>query len=219
MSRIGLTRSTAPASSPCACDVKAEAARLVAAFRRVEPRFDPTAANAALLNSALAWVWRRDSLNQLGLDYRKGLLLHGPLGVGKSLTLMALRKYMVDVYDRVPAMRGDYRLKAWLATASELANAYAADGQPALMPYAAADVNLVVDELGREPRPAKYYGTEMNVLQFLLQLRYDHRHTSVTHATTNMELSQLAARYGDFVADRAIEMFNFVEVSGTSKRK
>ena len=33
----------------------------------------------------------------------------------------------------------------------------------------------------------------MNVLQFLLQLRYDHRRSSITHVTTNMKLEDVKA--------------------------
>ena len=154
----------------------------------------------------------------LGLDYDKGFFLYGPLGRGKSMTLLAMRQYMNSVAARHEHMRGDYRLKAWWKTASELANIYAAEGQPALIQYTDRDVNLVIDEFGREPNPASNYGTKMNVLQFVLQLRYDHRRTSVTHITTNMSLEDIEPRYGDYVADRCKEMFNFIEFEGDSLR-
>ena len=184
----------------------------------MEPKFDVEKAARRVLNSIFAWIWKRDDLNALGLDYEKGLFLYGPLGRGKSMTLQAMRQYMNSVANRYDFMREDYRLKAWWKTASELANIYAADGQPALIQYADPYVNLVIDEFGREPNPASYYGTKMNVLQFVLQLRYDHRRTSVTHITTNMTLDDLEPRYGDYVADRCKEMFNFIEFEGDSLR-
>lgn len=190
-----------------------------AAFLKVEPRFDISKADKTLLNSIFAWVWRNDAMNRLELDYDKGLLLYGNLGLGKSMTLLALRQYMNGVKARHESKRDDYRLCAWMKSASELANIYAAEGQPALIQYASADVNLVIDEFGREPCPAKYFGTEMNVLQFLLQLRYDHRRTSVTHITTNLQLEDIADVYGAYVADRCKEMFNFIEFKGDSLRK
>lgn len=188
------------------------------AFVKVEPRFDPAKADRDILNSIFAWVWRCDRMNALGLDYGKGLLLHGPLGRGKSMTLLALRQYMNGVKDRHEVRRNDYRMGAWMKSASEIANIFAAEGQPALLPYFAGDVNLVVDELGREPNPANNFGTKMNVLQFLFQMRYDHRRTSVTHATTNLGLEDIATYYGDYVADRFLEMFNFIEFKGSSFR-
>ena len=189
------------------------------AFFAVEPRFDPAKADKKILNSIFAWVWKRDSMNTLNLDYGKGLFLYGSLGLGKSMTMLALRKYMNGVTSRYEEKRKDYRMSAWMKSAAELANIYAVDGQPTLIQYADPDINLVIDEFGREPCPAKYYGTEMNVLQFLLQLRYDHRRTSVTHVTTNMNLEDISSRYGDYVADRCLEMFNFIEVTGRSYRR
>ena len=182
--------------------MKTEAAYLKAAFMKVEPKFDIEKTDKAILNSLLAWVWRKEWLNILQLDFSKGFCL-----------------YMNGVVQRHDSKKGDYRLCAWMKSASELANTYAADGQPALIQYAGADVNLVIDEFGREPCPTKYFGTEMNVLQFLLQLRYDHRKTSVTHITTNMQLEDIADRYGAYVADRCLEMFNFIEFKGESYRQ
>lgn len=106
----------------------------------------------------------------------------------------------------------------WLKAASELANIFSVDGQPALIQYTSDDINLIIDELGREPRPAKYFGTELNVIQFVLQLRYDHRRDSVTHITTNLKPEDIAQYYGAYIADRCWEMFNFIEFQGASLR-
>ena len=185
---------------------------------KIEPAFDPAKADRDVLNSIFAWIWKCNKMNTLGLDYNKGFFLYGPLGLGKSMTLLAMRQYMNSVWARHEHMRDDYRIKSWWKTASELANIYAADGQPSLIKYTNQDVNLVIDEFGREPNPASNYGTKMNVLQFVLQLRYDHRRTSVTHITTNMSLEDIEPKYGDYVADRCKEMFNFIEFSGRSLR-
>ena len=187
-----------------------------AAFYKTEIHFDPSKASRAILNTLFAWVWRYDPCNILHVDYDKGFFFYGDLGRGKTMTMQALREYMNSVTRRHEL--NDYRLKAWWKTASELANIYAAEGQPALIQYAADDVNIVIDEFGREPVPASNYGTKMNVLQFLLQLRYDHRRTSVTHITTNMTPDNIEPLYGDYVADRCKEMFNFIEFKGESLR-
>lgn len=195
-----------------------EAQRLVAAYRIVEPRFALEKADQRLLNTLLAWVWRDERYNHLEVDFNKGFFFYGPLGVGKSLTMRAMQKYMNDVCQRFPSKRDDWRMKAWLKSAGELANNYAVEGQPGIIRYGSEEFNLIIDELGREPCPAKYFGTEMNVLQFVLQLRYDHRQSRVTHATTNMELGDVAKLYGAFIADRFLEMFNFIPFEGESMR-
>lgn len=168
-----------------------------------------------LVNSVFAWVWKYDQWNRCGLDYRKGLFLFGPVGTGKSTLLRGLQVYMNTITAR--DLSRDYRLGFYWKSASELANSYAGNGQEKLLQWT-VDCNLMVDELGREPRPAKHYGTELNVIQFLLQLRYDHRLANVTHLTSNISPADVMPMYGDYISDRFREMFNIIEWSGESKR-
>lgn len=186
----------------------------------VEPRFDIKKADKHILNSIFAWVWKKDNLNSLGLDFNKGLFLYGTLGRGKTMTLFALREYLRSVRSRHSEYhKTDYRLGTYWLSASQLANKYAANGQVELEEYFERSCCLFIDELGREPNPASNFGTKMNVLQFLLQMRYDNRKYSVTHVTTNLSLREIAGHYGEYVADRCLEMFNFIEFSGDSLRQ
>ncbi|MBQ6079816.1 MAG: hypothetical protein IJK93_06005 [Muribaculaceae bacterium] len=208
-----------PSTPPTSVDWAKEMAYFRAAFLKVEPRFDPKLADRNILNSLFAWVWKLDEYNKLKLDYNKGFCFYGDLGLGKSMTLQALRQYRNGLVSRHESKREDFRMKGtWLKAASELANIFSVDGQPALIKYTTDEINLIIDELGREPRPAKYFGTELNVIQFVLQLRYDHRRDSVTHITTNLKLEDIAQKYGAYIADRCLEMFNFIEFKGASLR-
>ena len=208
-----------PSTPPISVDWAKEMAFFRAAFLKVEPRFDPKLADRNILNSLFAWVWKLDEYNKLKLDYNKGFCFYGDIGLGKSMTLQALRQYRNGLVSRNESKREDFRMKGtWLKAASELANIFSVDGQPALIKYTTDEINLIIDELGREPRPAKYYGTELNVIQFVLQLRYDHRRDSVTHITTNLKLEDIAQKYGAYIADRCLEMFNFIEFKGASLR-
>jgi hypothetical protein len=208
-----------PSTPPISVDWAKEMAFFRAAFLKVEPRFDPKLADRNILNSLFAWVWKLDEYNKLKLDYNKGFCFYGDIGLGKSMTLQALRQYRNGLVSRNESKREDFRMKGtWLKAASELANIFSVDGQPALIKYTTDEINLIIDELGREPRPAKYFGTELNVIQFVLQLRYDHRRDSVTHITTNLRLEDIAQKYGAYIADRCLEMFNFIEFKGASLR-
>lgn len=208
-----------PSTPPISVDWAKEMAYFRAAFLKVEPRFDPKLADRNILNSLFAWVWKLDEYNKLKLDYNKGFCFYGDIGLGKSMTLQALRQYRNGLVSRNESKREDFRMKGtWLKAASELANIFSVDGQPALIKYTTDEINLIIDELGREPRPAKYFGTELNVIQFVLQLRYDHRRDSVTHITTNLKLEDIAQKYGAYIADRCLEMFNFIEFKGASLR-
>lgn len=76
-----------------------------------------------------------------------------------------------------------------------------------------------MDEHGREPSDAKHFGTGLNVIQTVLQLRYEFRHEYCTYATTNLELDDIPSRYGIYIADRCKEMFNIVHVGGETRRQ
>lgn len=208
-----------PFIQPISVDWGKEKAFFLKAFHKVEPRFDPKLTDKDILNSLFAWVWKLDEYNKLKLDYNKGFCFYGDLGLGKSMILQALRQYRNSIVARHESKKEDFRMKGiWLKAASELANIFSVDGQPALIQYTSDDINLIIDELGREPRPAKYFGTELNVIQFVLQLRYDHRRDSVTHITTNLKPEDIAQYYGAYIADRCWEMFNFIEFQGASLR-
>ncbi len=208
-----------PFIQPISVDWEKEIAFFLKAFHKVEPRFDPKLTDKDILNSLFAWVWKLDEYNKLKLDYNKGFCFYGDLGLGKSMILQALRQYRNSIVARHESKKEDFRMKGiWLKAASELANIFSVDGQPALIQYTSDDINLIIDELGREPRPAKYFGTELNVIQFVLQLRYDHRRDSVTHITTNLKPEDIAQYYGAYIADRCWEMFNFIEFQGASLR-
>lgn len=206
-----------PRSDKPKIDINQEAKIYKSCFYKVEPNFNIDKAYKKLLNSLFAWVWRLDKYNELGVDYNKGFLLYGSIGTGKTMTMRAFQKYMLHVRDWLKVK--DYRLCSIMTSATSIANEYVIDGQPAILKYVERDRNLFIDEFGREPIPAKYYGTPLNVLQFLLQIRYDHRSESVTHITTNVELADIMPMYGDYVADRFKEMFNFVRFSGDSLRR
>ena len=215
VTRFQMQSSTPPTS----VDWANEMAHFRAAFLKVEPRFDPKLADRNILNSLFAWVWRLDECNTLNLNFDKGFWFYGDLGLGKSMTLQALRQYRNGLVTRHESKQDDFRMKGtWLKSAGELANIFSVEGQSALVKFTSDDINLIIDEVGREPMPAKYYGTELNVIQFILQLRYDHRRDSITHITTNLKLEDIGQKYGAYIADRCLEMFNFIEFKGASLR-
>lgn len=168
-----------------------------------------------IICSVFAWIWKCDQWNTCGLEYNKGIFLYGPIGTGKSTLMRGLQKYMNSVKARYDFK--DYRLGFFWKSASELANSYAGEGQEKLLQWC-SDCNLMIDELGREPRPAKHYGTQLNVIQFLLQLRYDRRMENVTHLTSNISPQDIMPLYGDYISDRFREMFNIIFWNGESKR-
>lgn len=202
-------------------DMMEEYKRLCKLLLQLEPRFDERKYDTRILKSIVGWVWQNNSWNLLNLDYNKGLFLFGAIGRGKSLTMRLLYEYLLSVARRYPEYykkNNDRFGKDW-KSASVIANMYANYGLPELGPMLRQYHPLYIDELGREPIPASNYGTRMNVMQFILQMRYDVRSYSITHVTTNLSLDEIAEVYGEYIADRCLEMFNFIEFRGESLRR
>lgn len=148
------------------------------------------------------------------LDLRKGLWLEGPVGTGKSTLMQVFSQYLksLQMGFRVyicSQVTTDYSLTGDLSR--YLDNAGWSSSGP---------VPMCFDELGREPLPAKYYGTELNVMQHILHIRYSYWQTTGlrTFVTTNANGNDIERMYGDFIRDRRKEMFNIIPVTGDSRR-
>lgn len=154
------------------------------------------------------------------LDTTKGLLLYGPIGVGKSTLLKGLQlfKGKINLYS-FGASNPDIGFR--IVSAAELSLLYAKDGLTGIERFTNRERidNLAIDEVGREPMDSKHFGTGLNVIQTVLQLRYEQRHKCITHMTTNLDPNtDFVSRYDYYIADRLKEMFNVIEIKGTSRR-
>lgn len=189
---------------------KISAAQFKSKFFEVCPGFVADANMVQLLNELFNYVNGIYGPTRL-LDPSKGLFLWGDIGTGKSTMIKAIGEIL--------RLKGDgYKTVncAWLA------NQYSVEGQPALDTSTYNYGNPVpraFDELGREPMPAKHYGTELNVMQHVLQIRYEFRNAAKTYITTNMRPEYISKFYGTYISDRVIEMFNIIELKGKSFRK
>lgn len=152
------------------------------------------------------WYWFRT-------DEAKGLLLWGPVGTGKSTIVRVLAEYdrRIRGLDDTNHAIGGFKL----INCTDICKDYSIGGVDFIKTY----TNFVrgFDELGREPIPSGFYGTSLNVMQYIFQLRYDNH--CRTFITTNLKPEAIAKIYGEHIYDRCKEMFHFVEVKGSSFRK
>lgn len=190
-------------------------------MRSVSPEFIVDDRNRKTLDALYRWVWERAGRTMQGsLNPGKGILLCGPIGTGKSTLMKGIQKYE-SLVNRYAFAFGRKDLGFAFVSAAEISLRYAEQGIDGIMRYTQRDaaIGLCIDELGREPSDAKHFGTGLNVIQTVLQLRYEFRHEYCTYATTNLELSDIPVRYGTYIADRCKEMFNILHIDGDSRRK
>lgn len=169
--------------------------------------------NRELMNELFLYIIGESEM----LDRNKGLWLYGPVGTGKSTILKIIQTY--DRHSNGKDRTGFYPLGGFpIESASFVANQYCRKGIDGILKYDGANgMALGLDEAGREPK-VKYYGTEMDVIQYILQMRYDNRRNCTTLVTTNLLPEDIHLVYGEYIADRVNEMFNVIEVGGKSRR-
>lgn len=148
------------------------------------------------------------------LDLEKGLWLEGDIGTGKSSLMQIFSKFMIGqgngfLIHICSSIVNEYSLHGGLDTYTYNKSGYS--GKPSMMCF---------DELGREPMPATYFGQKINVMQYILHVRYSLWQTTKlrTFVTTNLDSLAVEELYGDFIRDRRKEMFNIVTIAGKSRR-
>lgn len=189
---------------------------LVASMRVASPSFVVDESNKRLLSALYDWVMGIKGV----LDTHKGLLLYGDLGVGKSTLLKGLQHYCAKINQYCYGFSND-SVTFHLVSAAEISLRYSEKGIEGITQYIERDCmrNLAIDEVGREPMDSKHYGTGINVIQTVLQLRYEQRYNYLTHLTTNLDPDKEFAQYYDsYIADRVKEMFNVIKIEGKSRR-
>ena len=138
-----------------------------------------------------------------------GLFFYGPCGAGKTELALFLRDRIRAFGIRVPIVRTVRLIEEYRR--NELSED-TADGMP-------RDV-IVLDDVGYENN-GKKYGDTWGVADFL-KSRYEcafNRNHNFTIATTNLNgINEIELRYGQQIASRCLEMFDFVLLSHTDRR-
>ena len=76
---------------------------------------------------------------------------------------------------------------------------------------------MLIDDIGREPKEINTFGTKELPVTDLMSIRYDFG--SLTFATTNFNDDILKEFYGEALIDRFHEIFNYIIMTGKSRRK
>lgn len=160
-----------------------------------------------------------------GYDPRKGLLLCGGVGIGKTTIMEFFQRNQKASY-RVVSCR---EIESAYASTDKETGGENAIGQYSYNfkvptnsnPFGHQTIGYCFDDLGTEV-VGKHYGKEKEVMVEVLLNRYDnHLDFFMTHVTTNLGSADVRARYGERVFDRLREMFNIIDfpINEKSRRK
>lgn len=165
----------------------------------------------ALILTKIAY-WLHDYLHNRG---KRGLMLIGGVGCGKSTAMRALRSTTNRLVEL--RCRHDYgltrQLMMGIVSATELSDDRQTD--PKMFEADCRRLMLGIDDLGVEITERHSYGDAVRPVEEVIMRRYDNLRT-VTVVTTNLTINQLKDKYSARVIDRMREMFLVVSFTGTS---
>lgn len=168
------------------------------------------------------WYFMRNA-RFLALDstysFRKGLLLCGGVGTGKSLLMQVFSQMVVD----------EQRRRVFIVVSTDqMQQEFLTDGMDVIDRYSKkcfyrnGDAKAIcIDDLGMEDKELYSFKNRVNIMSQILfaRHRYQLSNGMLTHATTNHSGTELQKFYGVRVGDRLKEMFNIVVMDGKSLRK
>lgn len=139
---------------------------------------------------------------------RKGLLIAGNCGTGKTLMMRLFKEIVKNLTSQA------FRMTSTNAVVRE----YDESGSQALKMYLKG--RWFFDDFGSE-NMGKHYGKDEEVFKTIIEERYNQfiENGMQTYLTTNLTISQIKNRYGDRVASRINEMFNVIMMGGNDRRK
>ncbi len=181
-------------------------------LKRVFPNFEIDASNNSVLEAVLAYfLAHKPKCQSLKINPKKGLLLLGPVGCGKTtlMQLFARGRYQVIASRIVARMfkeEGNTVLERYGSKCFEKKST----GFGAALQYD-RPIAICFDSLGDE-KLVKLFGNEYNVMEEILLDRENLylRYGMITHVTTRCNAEELERKYGKIVRSCLREMCNLV---------
>ncbi len=151
---------------------------------------------------------------KFNLSFRKGILLSGPVGCGKTSLMNILRFFLKpeERFNMKPCRNVSFE---FIQEGYSVIHRYSHQSYKYGVPVA-----WCFDDLGTENN-LKYYGNDCNVMAEILLSRYDLFVSShmATHITTNLNSTEIEEIYGTRIRSRLREQFNLIAFSESAKDK
>ncbi|MGJ1321524.1 ATPase [Sphingobacterium faecium] len=181
------------------------------------PKFHLHEKDIPIIYKLAAYFLQDESICQAhDIDLKKGIMLTGPIGCGKT-SLMTILRYLPQQQDR-------YMMKS----VRDITFEFIQEGYDIIHRYSRGKLystefrNYCFDDLGTE-KNMKHFGNECNVLAEILLSRYDLFVAGKlkTHITTNLSATELEEAYGNRLRSRLREMVNLIgfDMGVQDKRK
>jgi DNA replication protein DnaC len=149
-------------------------------------------------------------------ELKKGLMLQGPTGTGKTLAMKIMSIYLE--LERIGYIMNGirYRMNFDVVNVNDLVNGFLQHGFDGIQTYISRNV-VCLDDIGIEIREVKHFGNNLDVISYIISERYSKG--KLTFATTNYPKDRLGSIYSDRIVSRIYEMLNFITVKGDDFRR
>jgi hypothetical protein len=159
----------------------------------------------SVLNTLFLYFWNDEEFETLGHgSLKKGIFLVGNTGVGKTSIMRLFSMNPIQFMEIEPVNNVTDFYETW--GIEELKTKYQSNC-------------CCFDDFGSESTNVYHKGNSINVMERVILWRYDTRNFNQTHFTSNLDGSQLESIYGTRIRSRLKEMVNFIELSGTDRRR
>lgn len=145
----------------------------------------------------------------------KGIILSGSVGTGKTTLFRAFD--LTHRYHDMDFLLSEKNVSPFIIkSCRSIARNYADKkdgGIESLKPYYVK--NRMFDDFGAE-NPSSHYGYRLDVMNEIIQERYDNRYKSRTYFTTNLTYEQINKTYDVRASSRLDEMCNWIDIGETT---
>ena len=184
------------------------------------PQFRIDGQSEKVFNLLCQYFANDPAFEKSGFSLTKGIMLTGPVGVGKTEFLRIFSKnkrqcfHLLSVYEIEAACQ-----KQGVETFQTYIGMVPGWGSKPEFFYQRS-VGWAFDDLGRESIVFDF-GNKSDVISKIIQTRYLSKNQvpfSSLHLTTNLTPAEIEIRYDYAVKSRLREMFNYIQVEGRDRR-
>jgi hypothetical protein len=179
------------------------------------PRFKIDAYNRRVIKLLCLYFTKDVRFEENGGDLKKGILLFGPTGVGKTMLMEFFRRNENHCFGIKPCteIADEYATHSEgnKARGREVIPMYGKNRTIVASPvsFGQSASGYCFDDLGQEPE-TKHYGDSARVMAPIIEARYRLGKFNSTHMTTNLTAALIGDTYGERVRSRCAEMFNLI---------
>lgn len=189
-------------------------------LKREKRNFEIDDDNKYAVDFFISYFSNAEKLKTLGGKSHKGIYFYGGCGTGKSLFFEILEEIYKSYQNpglRIKTVHTVGLTDQYLSQLSRPKQLAPNDDSLYSKNRKGA---IHFEDLGAENK-LNHFGNSIEIMADLLQLRYSESRRALckTFITTNFSPEEARNRYGERVYDRMFEMFNFVKLTGSSRRK